>query len=121
VIGEGGNVVYRERDKELLKLGGEKRSAREVGCGSRRRGIGSFAASAKRPTSLDEVSVVAFVIKAPGVERRRELSREVIATCAGAFSDFKSRARCNFVERFPLCTLRQDSQEPVCRRDADAY
>src|SRR5205823_3610977 len=29
-IGEGGNVFYQERDKDLLKVGGENVSAREV-------------------------------------------------------------------------------------------
>ena len=30
VLGEGGNIFYRERDKDLLKVGGENVSAREV-------------------------------------------------------------------------------------------
>jgi len=30
VLGEGGNLFYRERDKDLLKVGGENVSAREV-------------------------------------------------------------------------------------------
>jgi len=49
VMGEGGNVFYRERDKDLLKVGGENVSAREVedaigsGAGLGSRGEGAAA------------------------------------------------------------------------------
>ena len=65
VLGEGGNLFYRERDKDLLKVGGENVSAKEVEeIVATVAGIGQVAVVGKHHDFLDEV-VVAFVIVNP--------------------------------------------------------
>jgi len=105
VLGAGGNVFYRERDKDLLKVGGENVSAREVedaiGAVS---GVGSVAVVGKHHDFLDEV-VVAFVIKAAGAAEDTVLEKEIIETCRGRLADFKVPRAVYFVAEFPLGTL----------------
>jgi crotonobetaine/carnitine-CoA ligase len=105
MLGEGGNVFYRERDKDLLKVGGENVSAKEVEdvvvtVG----GVGQAAVVGKKHEWLDQV-VVAFVIKAPGAPDDADLEREVIDTCKGRLADFKVPRAVYFVDEFPLGTL----------------
>jgi len=105
MLGEGGNIFYRERDKDLLKVGGENVSAREVedaiGAVS---GVGSVAVVGKHHDFLDEV-VVAFVIKAAGAAEDTVLEKEIIETCRGRLADFKVPRAVYFVAEFPLGTL----------------
>ncbi len=105
VMGEGGNVFYRERDKDLLKVGGENVSAREVedAIGGVA-GVGSVAVVGKRHEFLDEV-VVAFVIKGAGASDDETLERAVIDACRARLADFKVPRAVYFVEEFPLGTL----------------
>jgi crotonobetaine/carnitine-CoA ligase len=120
VMGEGGNVFYRERDKDLLKVGGENVSAREVedAIGTVA-GVGSVAVVGKRHDFLDEV-VVAFVIKGPGVSDDQALARAVIETCRGCLADFKVPRAVYFVDEFPLGTLDKILKNKL-REMADAY
>ena len=76
-IGEGGNYVYSERDKDVLKVGGENVSAREVEdmCPHRSRASPTSPSSARRTTSSSMVPV-AFVIKGPGAEADDAVVRE---------------------------------------------
>jgi len=105
VLGEGGNIFYRERDKDLLKVGGENVSAREVEDAiSSVAGVGSVAVVGKGHEFLSEV-VVAFVIKAPGAADDAVLEKDVIATCQGRLADFKVPRAVYFVDEFPLGTL----------------
>ena len=75
VLGEGGNLFYRERDKDLLKVGGENVSAKEVEeIVSTVAGVGQVAVVGKQHDFLSEV-VVAFVITTPGRARCRHACR----------------------------------------------
>jgi len=105
MLGPGGNVFYRERDKDLLKVGGENVSAREVedAIGTVT-GVGSVAVVGKRHDFLDEV-VVAFVIKSPTAPEDTLLEKEVIETCRGRLADFKVPRAVYFVDEYPLGTL----------------
>jgi carnitine-CoA ligase len=120
VMGDGGNVFYRERDKDLLKVGGENVSAREVedAIGTVA-GIGSVAVVGKHHDFLDEV-VVAFVIKAPGASDDEALARDVIETCRGRLADFKVPRAVYFVDEFPLGTLDKILKNKL-REMADAF
>ena len=63
LLGEGGNLFYRERDKDLLKVGGENVSAREVEDVIRQvPGVDDLAVVAKSHEMLDMVPV-AFVVR----------------------------------------------------------
>lgn len=104
--GPGGNVFYRERDNDLLKVGGENVSAREVEevCGSVA-GVQQTAVVAKKHDWLGEV-VVAFVIKgAGGPGDDAVLEQQVIEACKGRLADFKVPRAVYFVEQFPTGTL----------------
>ncbi|WP_436771634.1 class I adenylate-forming enzyme family protein [Yinghuangia sp. YIM S09857] len=105
VLGAGGNIFYRERDKDLLKVGGENVSAREVedvvGTVS---GVGSVAVVGKKHDFLDEV-VVAFVIPAAGAPAPDELEKNILELCRTRLSDFKVPRAVYCVDAFPLGTL----------------
>jgi carnitine-CoA ligase len=105
VLGEGGNLFYRERDKDLLKVGGENVSAREVEeIASTVAGVGQVAVVGKHHEFLDEV-VVAFVITNPGAPAADVLEGQIIEACRGQLADFKVPRAVYVVEEFPLGTL----------------
>lgn len=104
-MGPGGNVFYQERDKDLIKVGGENVSAREVeDVVVTVPGIAQAAVVGKRHEWLDQV-VVAFVITAPGAADDAELERQVIQACVGQLAAFKVPRAVYVVEEFPLGTL----------------
>jgi crotonobetaine/carnitine-CoA ligase len=105
MLGPGGNLFYRERDKDLLKVGGENVSAREVeeiiGTVA---GVAQVAVVGKSHEFLDEV-VVAFVITAPGAPDEAALEAQVIEACRGRLADFKVPRAVYVVDEFPTGTL----------------
>ncbi|MDI2129959.1 class I adenylate-forming enzyme family protein [Yinghuangia seranimata] len=104
-LGEGGNVFYRERDKDLLKVGGENVSAREVeDLILTVPGVGSVAVVGKKHDFLDEV-VVAFVIRNAAAPEAAELEKAVVELCRAKLSDFKVPRAVYFVDAFPTGTL----------------
>lgn len=105
MMGAGGNVFYQERDKDLLKVGGENVSAKEVEeLAATVAGVGQVAVVGKHHEWLDQV-VVAFVIKAPNAPADAELEQAVISACAAKLADFKVPRAVYFVDEFPLGTL----------------
>ena len=121
--GPGGNVFYRERDKDLLKVGGENVSAKEVEeVVSRVPGVGSVAVVGKQHDWLNQV-VVAFVIKGAGATDDAALEAAVIESCKVQLADFKVPRAVYFVDQFPTGTLDKilknklremaDEREPV--------
>ncbi len=104
-MGPGGNVFYQERDKDLLKVGGENVSAREVEeVVATVPGVAQAAVVGKKHDWLDQVAV-AFVIKAPGAPDDAQLEQLVIETCRGRLADFKVPRAVYTVDEFPLGTL----------------
>jgi crotonobetaine/carnitine-CoA ligase len=104
MLGAGGNLFYRERDKDLLKVGGENVSAREVeDVITTVPGVAQVAVVGKHHEFLDQV-VVAFVVTAPGTDEVA-LEAEVIEACRGRLADFKVPRAVYAVDGFPLGTL----------------
>jgi crotonobetaine/carnitine-CoA ligase len=104
-MGPGGNVFYQERDKDLLKVGGENVSAKEVeDIVTTVRGVGQVAVVGKKHDWLDQV-VVAFVVKAPNAADDADLQHEIIDACKSKLSDFKVPRAVYFVDAFPTGTL----------------
>ncbi|MBV8950588.1 MAG: acyl--CoA ligase [Actinobacteria bacterium] len=104
-MGPGGNVFYQERDKDLLKVGGENVSAREVeDVVGTVPGVAQSAVVGKKHEWLDQI-VVAFVIKAPGAPDDAQLEQQVIDACRERLAQFKVPRAVYFVEEFPLGTL----------------
>lgn len=105
MMGAGGNVFYQERDKDLLKVGGENVSAKEVeDLIVTHPAIASVAVVAKSDDFLSEVPV-AFVIPAPLEHDEATVAAEVIATCSENLASFKVPRAVYFVESFPTGTL----------------
>ena len=102
----GGNVFYQERDKDLLKVGGENVSAREVEDaiaappgvrpGRRRR----QAARVPRPGGRGVRHH-----RAGRHDERRRAGAQVIEQCAEQLADFKVPRAVYVVDEFPLGTL----------------
>jgi carnitine-CoA ligase len=114
---EGGNVVYTDRDKDLIKVGGENVSAKEVEDIARTvPGIAEIAVVGQKHEWLDMV-VVAFVIKAPNAVD--DLDTAIIAACAANLADFKVPRAVYFVDEFPRVTLDKVAKNEL-RAIADA-
>ena len=104
-MGPGGNVYYLERDKDLLKVGGENVSAKEVeDLVIAHPAVQSVAVVGKHHEFLNEV-VVAFVIKTAGTHDDDAIAAEIIETCRGRLAGFKVPRAVYFVDEFPTGTL----------------
>ena len=102
---EGGVVVYVERDKDVLKVGGENVSAREVEeIIVAHAAVSKVAVVGKQHDFLNEVPV-AFVVKADQKVDDAALEKELIEVCAGRLASFKVPRAVYVVEEFPLGTL----------------
>ena len=104
-MGAGGNVFYQERDKDLLKVGGENVSAKEVeDLIVAHPAVQAVAVVGKSHEFLSEV-VVAFVIPAPGDHDPETVSGEIVETARQNLASFKVPRAVYFVEEFPTGTL----------------
>lgn len=104
-VGADGAWFYSERDKDLLKVGGENVSAREVEDVVREvPGITEVAVVGRSHEMLDQVPV-AFVIVGPDAPAPDELARRVIELCRQRLADFKVPRAVHVVEEFPRATL----------------
>ncbi len=114
-IGEGGNFFYSERDGDVLKVGGENVSAREVEDVCRQvPGIADIAVVGREHEMLDVVPV-AFVIVGPGAAEEAELEKAIIELCAGEPRRLQGAA-CGLRRRgLPARHPRQGRQEPAPR------
>ena len=117
---EDGNIVYCDRDKDALKVGGENVSAREVeDCVRTVPGIGDVAVVAKSHEMLDMVAV-AFVIKADPNADEAALSEEILATCRTNLADFKAPRAVYFLDEFPTAELGKIAKKDL-RELADTF
>jgi crotonobetaine/carnitine-CoA ligase len=104
-IGEGGAIFYTERDKDMLKVGGENVSSKEVEDLCRTvAGVGEVAIVGRSHPMLDVVPV-AFVIKGANAPDDAELEASVIDLCKKNLSDFKVPRAVYFVDDYPRATL----------------
>ena len=100
-IGEEGNFFYCERDKDVLKVGGENVSAREVEDLCRQvPGMADIAVVGRSHDMLDVVPV-AFVVKGGPVVDDDELKRQIIEICKANLADFKVPRAVYLVDDFP--------------------
>jgi crotonobetaine/carnitine-CoA ligase len=104
-LAEGGVVVYVERDKDVLKVGGENVSAREVEEAiASQPGVSKVAVVGKHHDFLNEVPV-AFVVKSNQDIDDGELEKSLIEVCTGRLATFKVPRAVYVVEEFPVGTL----------------
>ncbi|QQS12548.1 MAG: AMP-binding protein [Rhodospirillales bacterium] len=104
---EDGVLTFSDRDKDMLKVGGENVAASEI-----ERvialvpGVQECAVVAQKHRMLDEVPV-AFVIPTPDVkiEGNNELPARIMAECAAKLADFKRPRQVLLVPDMPRSTL----------------
>ncbi len=119
-VAEGGNFVYCDRDGDVLKVGGENVSAREVEDACRQvPGVGDVAVVAQSHEMLSEVAV-AFVIKGPMAETDDAVfEKAIIERCSSVLADFKVPRAVYVVDEFPRATLDKVAKNKL-REQADA-
>jgi len=105
-VDDAGRFFYQERDKDLLKVGGENVSARQVEETCREvGGIGDIAVVGRTHDMLDQVPV-AFIIKgADAPDDEASHGQSIIDHCAAQLADFKVPRAVHFVDEFPRATL----------------
>lgn len=102
-----GFITFADRDKDMLKVGGENVAASEIErVIATVPGVYECAVVAQKHRMLDEVPV-AFVLPAPGlpVEGNNELPDAVLEACRRNLADFKVPRQVILVSEFPRSTL----------------
>jgi crotonobetaine/carnitine-CoA ligase len=118
-IGDGGAFFYSERDKDMLKVGGENVSGKEVEDLCRQvPGVRDVAVVGRSHPTLDVVPV-AFVVKGPDAPDDADLEQQVIALATENLSNFKVPRAVYFVDDFPRATLDKIAKNKL-REQADA-
>ncbi len=118
-MGDGGAIFYTERDKDMLKVGGENVSSKEVEDLCRTvPGVGDVAVVGRSHPMLDVVPV-AFVIKGANAPSDAELESAILELCKQNLSDFKVPRAAYFVDDFPRATLEKIAKNQL-RDIADA-
>jgi carnitine-CoA ligase len=113
-----GYLTFADRDKDMLKVGGENVAASEI-----ERvialvpGVYEAAVVAQKHRMLDEVPV-AFVIAAPavGTAAREMLPAQIIAECKAKLADFKVPRAVFVVDDMPRSTLEKIHKAELRRR-----
>jgi carnitine-CoA ligase len=113
-----GYVTFADRDKDMLKVGGENVAASEI-----ERvialvpGVYELAVVAQKHRMLDEVPV-AFVKTAPGLDEaeRANLAERIVAECRVKLADFKVPRAVHLVEDFPRSTLEKIHKAELRKR-----
>lgn len=102
----GGDLQFGDRDKDMLKVGGENVAASEIErVVTTLADVAECAVVAKRDPMLDEVPVV-FVL--PPADRQvdvQQLSDQVLAACQASLADFKVPREIRVVNELPRSTL----------------
>jgi crotonobetaine/carnitine-CoA ligase len=120
-IGEDGYFYFADRDKDVLKVGGENVSARQVE--EAVMAVGGFdevAVVAQKHEMLDEVPVVFAIKSAYSADSQEELRSKVLAHCEQNLADFKRPRKVYFLEEFPRATLEKVAKNKL-REMADEY
>ena len=102
-----GWLTFADRDKDMLKVGGENVAASEIErVVATVRGVYENAVVAQKHRMLDEVPV-AFVIPVPGLgpDKHDDLKHRIIAECRAKLADFKVPREVFVVSEMPRSTL----------------
>jgi acyl-CoA synthetase (AMP-forming)/AMP-acid ligase II len=102
-LGENGFLYFADRDKDMLKVGGENVAASEIERVIREvAGVSEVAVVGRRHPMLDEVPV-AFVIAARQADPK--LAMRITAACVSELASFKQPHEVRVVESLPRATL----------------
>ncbi len=122
-IAADGYFYFAERDKDILKVGGENVSARQVenlirellGNGV----IEDVAVVAQKHPMLDEVPVVFIIRSASSAMSEDEIRQKILDGCSKELADFKRPRKVYFEKEFPRATLDKVAKNRL-REMADA-
>lgn len=113
-IGDGGDLYFRDRAKDMLKVGGENVAASEVEAVILETGWVSECAVVARPDQmLDEVPV-AFVIAGPSAPK--DLAQRIRLACSVDLADFKVPHEVYVVDELPRSTLEKIAKNELRSR-----
>jgi crotonobetaine/carnitine-CoA ligase len=109
---EDGSIKFADRDKDMLKVGGENVASSEI-----ERvllsvpGVTEVAVVAQRHAMLEEVPYAFVALSSEiGVERHSELVDRLLAQCRSQLADFKVPVGVRIVDHFPRVTLEKISK-----------
>ncbi|BCW89333.1 Crotonobetaine/carnitine--CoA ligase [Alphaproteobacteria bacterium SO-S41] len=112
-IGPAGYLIFADRSKDMLKVGGENVAASEVErVVATVPGVQEVAVVAKKHRMLDEVPVV-FVIPLPGAPDG--LSDAIMTACTAQLATFKRPHEIRVVDAFPRSTLEKVAKAELRR------
>ena len=114
---EDGHLAFADRDKDMLKVGGENVAASEVErVVMSVRGVQECAVVARSDRMLDEVPV-AFVLVPGGADAAPpDLAEQVIEACRKSLADFKVPREVRIVESLPRSTLEKIAKAELRRQ-----
>jgi crotonobetaine/carnitine-CoA ligase len=115
-----GNLFFGDRDKDMLKVGGENVAASEIELVVVEAGLAAECAVVGRPHEmLDEVPVI-FVIPAAGAPTGdAALTDAVLAACTANLADFKVPRAVFVVDDLPRSTLNKIAKNELRARLAE--
>jgi len=105
-LGEDGFISFADRDKDMLKVGGENVAASEI-----ERviitvaGVQECAVVAKRDPMLDEVPVAFVLVPGGAAAAPSDLIERIEAACRTGLADFKQPREIRIVSEMPRATL----------------
>ncbi|MGL4285051.1 MAG: AMP-binding protein [Phreatobacter sp.] len=114
---ENGFIRFADRNKDMLKVGGENVAASEVEQVILTvAGVREAAVVAKKHPMLDEVPVV-FIIPQGGTRAASPtLQDDILAACRKALADFKVPREVHFVDDMPRATLEKIAKAELRKR-----
>ncbi len=123
-LGEDGHMYFADRDKDVLKVGAENVSARQIeefiGALLGQGVLDEHAVVAQKHDMLDEVPVV-FAIKSIWTQMsEQEIREKIMKACEEGLADFKCPRAVYFLPEFPRVTLEKVAKNKL-RELADEY
>ncbi|ABS63286.1 AMP-dependent synthetase and ligase [Parvibaculum lavamentivorans DS-1] len=115
-LGEDGFISFADRDKDMLKVGGENVAASEI-----ERvvmtvpGIQECAVVAKSDPMLDEVPVLFVLVPGGEASAPKDLAAQIDAACAKGLADFKRPREIRIVDALPRSTLEKIAKAELRR------
>ncbi|MEH6477450.1 MAG: hypothetical protein V7727_17290, partial [Sneathiella sp.] len=114
VMDEEGNLFFGDREKDMLKVGGENVAASEIETIINETGwVNECAVVGQKHAMLDEVPVV-FVIPSPSAPS--DLEAQLVNVCKENLTDFKVVRDVIIVDEFPRSTLEKISKNELRER-----
>jgi crotonobetaine/carnitine-CoA ligase len=105
-LGPEGNFFFCDRDKDVLKVGGENVSALEVeNCVREVAGVTDVAVVAKEHAMLDMVSVAFIEANVASKEQEDELKYRILQHCKDNLANFKAPRAVYLVDALPRGTM----------------